>query len=355
MKNDGNKKVWIDLDNSPHVPFFKPIIEELDGRGYTFVITARDCFQVCGLADRSGLNYTRIGRHYGKNKLLKVLGLLIRAMQMIPMILRERPALAVSHGSRTQVLVGVLLRIPTIMIFDYEFAKALPIFHSNWILVPDVISESALPGGSCVLKYPGIKEDVYVPSFKPDPGIRQTLGLQDDEVVVTVRPPASEAHYQSPESEKLFQATVKRLAEEEDVRMVMLPRNDAQADLIRAQWPELFSSGKIIIPREVVDGLNLMWYSDFVISGGGTMNREAAALGIPVYSIFRGKIGAVDRYLADNGRLILLETENDVRSKIQLKKRDNTACADCGNSETLKYIVSVIEKAANQTLGRAQV
>ena len=105
--------------------------------------------------------------------------------------------------------------------------------------------------------------------------------------------------------------------------------------------------GKIIIPEKVVDGLNLIWNSDLVISGGGTMNREAAALGVPVYSIFRGKIGAVDRYLSENGRLTLIKNIEDIRTKITLVKREQQLAPKQKNNSALKSIVdgviSVIE------------
>ena len=131
--------------------------------------------------------------------------------------------------------------------------------------------------------------------------------------------------------------------------MVILPRNDKQEELIRAEWGPLFSQKKIIIPDEVVDGLNLIWYSDFVISGGGTMNREAAALGVPVYSIFRGKTGAVDRYLSDNGRLIMLQSVDDVRTKIKPVRRNKESMADFAERQALKKIVSIIEKLAEES------
>lgn len=349
MGYSNNKKIWIDLDNSPHVPFFKPIIDELEKHGYSLTITARDCFQVCGLADVAKIKYKRIGKHYGKHKAFKVLGSLLRVMQLAPTVLRNRPAIAVSHGSRCQQLLSTILRIPNIMIFDYEHATALPMLPPSHVVVPDIISNSAIKfHKSRIHKYPGIKEDVYVPNFKPDRNIRQLLGLNDDDIVAAIRPPASEAHYRSPESEKLFSETVEYLAAQEKVRMVMLPRNNRQADNIRHQWPEMCSNGKIIIPREVVDGLNLMWNADFVISGGGTMNREAAALGIPVYSIFRGKTGAVDRYLAEKGRLIMLETPEDVRTKIQPVWRPKIKEANKENRATLNKIVSVIEEVIKE-------
>ena len=172
-----------------------------------------------------------------------------------------------------------------------------------------------------VLKYPGIKEDVYVPRFSPDPAIRKALGIRDCELLVTIRPPANEAHYHNPESDKLFSAVLDRLRKQPSVRMVLLPRNQSQSAKIRAEWPQLFEDGRIIVPEHAVDGLNLIWNSDLVISGGGTMNREVAALGVPVYSIFRGKIGAVDRHLAATGRLVLLNSVEAVREKINLERR----------------------------------
>ena len=81
MKNSQNKKrIWIDLDNSPHVPFFSPIIGELNKLGYEVLLTARDCSQTCGLADLFHLQYKRIGRHYGKHKIFKVAGTVFRAL-----------------------------------------------------------------------------------------------------------------------------------------------------------------------------------------------------------------------------------------------------------------------------------
>jgi hypothetical protein len=127
--------------------------------------------------------------------------------------------------------------------------------------------------------------------------------------------------------------------------MIILPRNEKkQTAWVRSNWAEWCNSGKIIIPEHVVDGLNLIWHSDLVISGGGTMNREAAALGVPVYSIFRGKIGAVDHYLSENGRLILLENVKDIRTKIALNKRRRPETLESVNRRTINKIIEIIEK-----------
>ncbi|MGA6987591.1 MAG: DUF354 domain-containing protein [Terriglobales bacterium] len=317
------KKIWIDLDNSPHVPFFKPIAEELELRGYSVVFTARDCFQVRELADLMKLNYRSIGHHYGKHTAAKLAGTAVRAIQLLPFVLRQRPQLAVSHGSRSMFVLASLLRIPTITIMDYEHARWAWFLGDAWAMLPDVIPGTALKlRTDRILRYPGIKEDVYVPSFRPDPAIKRILGITNQELMVTLRPPATEAHYHNPESEVLLDAVFEVISQTPNIKVVLVPRTAKQEVELRTQFPRLFDSGKVIVPKQAVDGLDLIWFSDVVISGGGTMNREAAALGVPVYSIFRGKTGAVDEYLAKSGRLVLLQNAGEVRAKLKLVHRD---------------------------------
>jgi hypothetical protein len=342
-----NAKIWIDLDNSPHVPFFAPIIEELQKRNYSVVVTARDCFQVRELADLLHLKYRLIGHHSGKNKIRKLAGLLFRALQLASTVIKEKPDLALSVCSRSQLIVSTFLRIPTLMTGDYEFATGWFLIHPTWLMCPEVIRNEAVGlDANHILKYPGIKEDIYVPRFVPTPGIRLQLGLKEEDIVVVLRPPASEAHYHNPESDVLFEAVLDFLSTQPDVKGVVLPRNDHQAIVMKNRWPDLFSSGKMRIPEHVVDGLNLIWFSDLVISGGGTMNREAAALGVPVYSIFRGKIGAVDQYLSRSGRLLLLENVDDVRTKIRLLRRNRPTALRERNgaafSSVIEQIIGVI-------------
>lgn len=341
------KKIWIDLENSPHVPFFKPIIQELQKRGHSVVLTARDCFQVCELADLFQLPYKRVGRHYGKNTLAKLAGLCIRVGQMAPLVLREKPDLAVSHGSRSLFLLSSLLRIPSITIFDYEYSKWINLFKPAWVMMPEVMPDSAAAGidKDRLLRYPGIKEDVYAPAFQPDPSLRARLGLAEDDLVVTVRPPANEAHYHNPESELLLDAVFDFLGERPETKAVLVPRTTKQGNELRRRWPHLFERRQVFIPEHVVDGLDLIWASDLVISGGGTMNREAAALGVPVYSIFRGRIGAVDRYLESAGRLTLIESAAQVRSKLNLRPRVRTAKPQVDQHNTLQAVVDNIVMA----------
>jgi predicted glycosyltransferase len=337
------KRIWIDLDNSPHVPFFVPIIEAIEAAGFEVVLTARNMYQVCELVKYFGLPCKVVGGHCGKHTLLKVAYNCARALQLLPFVLGRRIDLALSHGSRAQVLVSKALGIPTVMMHDYEHSTKTGFVESDWVMMPDIIPDGAMsrkPGR--VLKYPGLKEDVYVPRFWPDPGILAELDIPAGDIIVTLRPPASDSHYHRPESDELFAKTIRFLARDGRVRMVVVPRNAKQKERLRAEWGELISSRRMILPEGPVNGLNLIWFSDLVISGGGTMNREAAALGVPVYSIFRGKIGAVDEYLAREGRLTLIESAGEIEKKIVPAKWDRPAEPTNRHNPALQSIVHTV-------------
>ena len=337
-------RIWIDLDNTPHVPLFIPIIRELERRGHEVVLSARDAFQVCELADRKRLSYIRIGRHYGKNPIRKILGLMIRAVQLAPFYFRFRPGVALSHGSRSQILLANLAGIPTILAADYEHSKTIRPARPRWMIVPEALyGEKLLVKDQRLRLYRGIKEDVYAPDFLPDPSLPGELGLCPDDLVITVRPPANEAHYYNPESDQLMVALMSRVIRTPGIRAVLLPRNQTQEKAMRRKFPDWFGDDRTIVPGRVIDGLDLLWHSDLVVSGGGTMNREAAALGVPVYSIFRGTMGAVDRMLEREGRLTMIRSVDEVESKIRFVRRDKTGIPDGGRREALNDIVGYIE------------
>jgi uncharacterized protein len=316
------KKIWVDLDNSPHVPFFRPIIDELRKRNYEVLVTARDAYQVRELLEFYAVPARLIGRHYGKHKVLKGMGTCWRALAVTAGVRKEKIDLAITHGSRACVIACALLGIPDILLFDYEFAAKIPGIKPTWLMAPGVIADRHKGNGTQIINYPGIKEDVYLSRFRPDYGVKTRLGIPSDDLLVMVRPPATEAHYHNPESEGLLTETINRFVRTPGARILLLPRNKRQEADLRSAWPDAIAQRQILIPDHVEDGLNLIWNSDLVVSGGGTMNREAAALGVPVYSIFRGKIGAVDAYLAEQGRLVLLETVDDVKTKIKTVRRD---------------------------------
>ena len=345
--SDQKPKIWIDLDNTPHVPFFEPIIEELRKRGYPVLVTARDAFQVCDLADKKAVQYVKVGRHYGKNPLAKLSGLAYRALQLAPIVFKERPAIGVSHGARSQLILATWLRLPTLLLEDYEYCQFPPMMRPTCLMTPSVIPDALLLRKNRRLyKYPGIKEDVYAWKLQPGDGFLRNLGIEPGCLVATVRPPATEAHYHNPESELLFAAFMDRACATPETRIILLPRNRKQADWIREKWPTWFRDGNTIIPKTALDGMELIWNSDLVVSGGGTMNREAAALGIPVYSIFRGTIGAVDRHLESEGRLVLVTSLADVNTKIKLERRVRKPLSEVTSRRTLDHFVNTIEELA---------
>lgn len=347
-KADGDQapaKVWVDLDNTPHVPFFEPIIRELRARGCDVLCTARDAFQVCELARQKGIAIEQVGRHSGKNRIRKAAGLFYRALQLLPLVMREKPVLAVSHGSRAQFIVCKLLKIPSVLIEDYEHSSYPPMMKPRWEILPDCIDDVGL----CVereraRRYPGTKEHVYVRDFRPDASVLGKLGLKEQDLVVTVRPPATEAHYHDERGEALFFELMDFLLKDARVRIVLLPRNTRQTQWMKEKQPDWFINNRVVVPWAAMDGLNLIFHSDLVVSGGGTMNREAAALGVPAYSILGGKIGAVDHALERAGQLTIVQSARDFAEKIKLVRRPRPLKAPTQVAGAFESIMAHIEE-----------
>ncbi len=335
--------VWIDIDNTPHVPFFVPIIGRLRSRGHSVVVTARDAYGVRDLLALHLVDCQVVGRHLGKNRLLKVAGTLARSAQLFLRLRRSRPALAVSHGSRAQMLAARALGVPSMVIADYEHVTHL--MRADYTLVPDVMPRDVAARLSRnVITYPGIKEDVYACAFAPDPHFTAgVIGLDTTRVIVTIRPPATEAHYHNADSDELFAAVIEKVAADPASQAVLLPRSKVQREDVERRYAHLVATQKILIPAKAVGGLDLIWHSDVVISGGGTMNREAAALGVPVFSIFRGRIGAVDRSLAAQGRLTLCESAADVHNIPLVRRTRLVKPGHAASSPALDAIVLQVE------------
>ncbi len=315
-------KIWVDIGHSPHVPFFVPIIRELEKEGYEVIITARNSFQTFDLLDLYGLKYKKIGIHYGNNKILKIYSHLIRAMRLFFFALGENFSVAASHGSPSQQIAAFLLRIPQFMSSDYEpsFGKLINVCRK--VIVPEVIPDELLLRTlkpQKISKYPGIKEDVYVQDFLPDPALLKELKISRENIVVTLRPPATYALYHNPESEELMAGVINFVLSKPGVTMIVLPRTVKQKE--QAVQLSREHCGRVIVPSKALNGLNVIWNSDLVVSGGGTMNREATALDVPVYSIFQGPICSVDRYLEREGKLVFIQSLNDIE-KIRLEKRE---------------------------------
>jgi len=315
-------RIWIDLANSPHVPFFRALIPEFTARGNQVEITARDFAQTVELAAKAGMTPHVIGRHGGGSITGKAGNLVGRAAALRKWARDRGFDLAVSHNSYAQIAAAAALGIKTVTLMDYEHQ---PANHLAFRLASRVIVPRAFPAAELrkygaslrkVKRYEGTKEDVYLADYSPDPGfadVLRKLGVASEDVLVVVRPPAREALYHRFENE-LFDELLARLTARDDAKIILLPRSDAQRAEYETRWPNM------IIPREALDGANLIAATDLVVSAGGTMNREAAALGVPAVSIYAGQWAAIDQELVREGRLQRISSREEIESLKITKK-----------------------------------
>jgi predicted glycosyltransferase len=311
-------KIWVDLVNSPQVLVLRPIIAEFERRGHQVVLTSRDFAQTRQLADQLGLSHVSFGRHGGSSPVRAVVYNLERVAVLARFAFAHGFDLALSHNSYSQALAARVLGIPFVTMMDYEHHRAnhLAFRLARRVLVPQVFPEEALRAfGACdkTVRYPGLKEELYLASFHPQPGFRSSLGVPEHAVTVVLRPPAIWADYYHGHGDT-FAAVLDRLRMS-SAYVVYLPRVRQQSQLVSVLPPH-----RLLVPGQAIDGPNLLAHSDVVISGGGTMIREAAVLGTPAYSIFEGKLGAVDAHLADEGRLRWIHDSRDVDT-IQLEHK----------------------------------
>lgn len=300
-------RIWIDLANSPQVLFFRPIIAELEKRGHEPIITSRHFAQTVALADKFALKHVPIGGHAGESGLLASLWVNFRRARQLLSYLDNQPIdLALSHNAYAQAMAAVMRRVPFVTAMDYEHQKAnhLPFRVAKLVIVPEAFPDEMLKryGAKHVYKYAGVKEQIYLAEFEPDPDYRKKIGLPEDRIVVLLRPPATWALYHQGVHNHLIETILQELGSRSELFVVFLPRIESQRTYV-----ENMNLPSVWIPERALDGPNLITASDLVISAGGTMNREAAVLGVPTYTIFAGKLGAVDRYLVDLGRLNVLE------------------------------------------------
>ena len=314
-------RLWIDLANSPHVPFFKALAERFKAQGHEIEITAREFAETIPLAQAAGFAPQVVGVHAGRAVSAKAGSLVSRAWALRKWARGRGFDLAISHNSYSQILAARALRINTVTLMDYEHQ---PANHLAFRFASRIIVPASFPGASLrrygaragkVRRYHGTKEDVYLADFQPDPSFAAELcelGVKPDNVLVLMRPPAHDALYHRFQN-TLFDEALTMLAAKENVQVILLPRNEAQ----RAAY----ARKPVIIPARPLDGANLIAASDLVISAGGTINREAAALGVPAASIYAGKWAAVDEGLVNEGRLRRIASAVDLSSLAIEKKR----------------------------------
>ena len=300
---------------------FRPLIALLRERGHEVEVTAREYSQTIQLLERHDIEAEVIGGHGGRSRARK-LAVMAERMPRLRGWARGRGFdAALAHGSHYLTLVARTLGIPCSTTFDYEFATLQHQFGcraANYVVVPEAIPPERLERYGArppkLRRYPGLKEEYYLADFEPDPAVLEQLDLDREQIIVTVRTPPAVALYHR-QTNPLFPSVLKRLGEADGVQAVVLPRTSDQVDEVRS-----LGYPSVRVPGEAVDAQSLVFYSDLVVGAGGTVNREAAALGVPVYTTFSGRLGGVDEWLirerrlqplTDPGRLELVKRSAD--------------------------------------------
>ena len=308
-------RVWVDLTNSPHVLVMRPLIEAMREDGHEVEVTARDFAQTLDLCERLGVEHTAVGHHRGGRLASKGLGLASRSAALVRWARKRRFDVAMGHGSNDVSVAAALLRIPSSTAFDYEWAKVQHNVNCRLVravVVPDAIPPERLDRYGArgkVRAYPGLKEEYYLADFEPDRSVLSELALDPEQPIVVVRTPPAVSLYHRFEN-PLFARVLERLR---GTQAVVLPRTAAQREEIRAL-------GGLSVPERAIDAQSLIAFADLVVSAGGTMNREAVALGTPVFTTFEGRLGAVDERLLAEGRMRRLEDPEQVN----VHKRPNS-------------------------------
>ncbi|HYA08839.1 MAG TPA: DUF354 domain-containing protein [Gaiellaceae bacterium] len=315
-------RVWVDMTASAHVLVFRPLIEILRGRGDDVQITARDYAQTLQLLELHGLEAEVIGRHGGRSRVQKARQMTHRLGALRRWAKGRGFDIALAHGSHELTITARRLGIPSSTTFDYEFATIqhqLGCRAATKVVVPEAIPPERLkPYGAVppkLLQYPGLKEEYYLADFEPDRSLLDRFGADPARVLVVLRPPPDVSLYHR-HSNPLFPMTIDHLGRLENVHAFVLPRTDEQREYVRG-----LALPSVILPETAVDAQSLIALADVVVSAGGTMNREAAALGVPVYTTYGGRLGGVDEELIREGRLKPL---TDPRA-LDLRKRDGAA------------------------------
>jgi predicted glycosyltransferase len=311
-------KIWADMSAPAHVLVLRPIIERLRAEGHEVEVTSRDYAQTQALLDLHGIAHTPIGQHGGASRLQKAYRLGARTAGMLRFGRGRSFDLALAHGSNDLAIAARALGVPEANMHDYEYAVTqhhIGCRLARRVMFPDSVPPERLrrfgAGPDKLFPYPGLKEEYYLFDFEPDPEALTRLGVDTGRIVVIVRPPPDVSLYHR-KSNPLFPKVLDRLGRDDGVQAVVLPRTREQREFINGlRLPSL------IVPDRAVEAQSLVALADLVLSAGGTMNREAAALGTPVYTTYGGRLGGVDEALIRSGRLRPL---TDPRA-LQLEKR----------------------------------
>jgi len=297
-------RICIDISAPAHVLVFRPLISLLEERGDQVEVTTRDYAQTLELLERHAIDAEVLGAHGGRSRVAKAFALTSRLRALKRYAKGRGYDLALAHGSHELTITARRLGIPSATTHDYEYATLqhhLGDRAATKVVVPEAIPPERMARFGVrppkLLQYPGLKEEYYLYDFEPDSSILDELLVNRERILVVVRTPPDVSLYHR-RSNPFFPKLLGHLGREGNVQAVVLPRSREQGDYVRG-----LSLPSVIVPEQAVDAQSLIALADLVVSAGGTMNREAAALGVPVYTTYGGRLGGVDEMLLREGRL----------------------------------------------------
>jgi predicted glycosyltransferase len=309
-------RVWIDVANSPHPLVFEPLAERLVAEGAEPAITVRDHAQTVELARQRWPDALVVGGPSPPGVIPKARAMAARVSELVRWARSARPDVALSHNSYAQLLAARMLGVPSVTAMDFEHQ---PANHIAFRVASRVLLPAALPTRVVkrqgakpekLVRYPGLKEELYLGRFEPDGGVLERLGVrsEDGDVVAVARTAPAGAVYHPRENPSFVEA-LRTLSAQEHVRCIVLARHPEQRHEI-----EQLSLPRCVLPQVAVDGRALLHSADLFVGAGGTMTREAALLGVPTFSLFAGRQPEVDRWLERQGRLERLDDPGQLQA-----------------------------------------
>ncbi len=303
--------IWIDIKNSHEPLLFKSLIKDLP---YNFYITARDYAEVTGLLDKYRMQYRKVGKYHAKSKATKALYLGIRSLHLALIV--PKFDFFLSHGSIYGIMASKMRGRKSITITDNDFYNStnkIIYKYSNFMVVPKYLQYNKFKTQK-VLTFDGFKEDIYIADFEPEKCKKE---IPFDEYII-IRPEAYKAYYLEGPVKTLVPDLVK-LFSHQSFNIVILPRYPEDREKY-SKYENVF------VPKYPINGLCGAWYARAVLTGSGTLGREAACMGVPAVSFFPGKeLLSVDAELIKRGWLFhSRDADEIVEYVLNAKRRDQS-------------------------------
>lgn len=330
--------IWFDITNVPHVHFFKPIISYLSQNNIC-QFSLREFAETKALFEKMiGAPYYATGSHKGGNKIKKLIGLTERTI-----ILDKNVGefdIAIGVGNTSTGIVAHKRKKPSISFDDNDCS-------ANWLYSPftdlafwpDCIPFETLKRQGFkkvkTYQYHGYKEDIYLADYEPNPAFLSSLPFKE---YVVVRPENLKASYVCG-SQSIVPHLLEKL-KDSGINVLFLPRYESDKTLAS-------NYDNVYVPDSAINGLDACYYAYAVLTGAGTMAREAACLGVPAISFYAGKqLLKVDQTLIEQKKMFFSRDVSAIMNWMNHSERNSVDLQRCKNvqNEVLENIDLFIER-----------